>query len=257
MGAGHHRPLFVSADSPVHRLPAEAKILATVLFVFVVVATPREVFWAFAIYGALLALVAHVARVPCRTVARRLVLEIPFLLFALFLPLVGQGEQIDVLGISLSVDGLWGAWNIVVKGTLGVAASAILVATTDVRDLLLGLERLRVPRVLTGIAGFMVRYAEVIAGEMRNMRIARDSRGYHGRWLWQIRPIAASAGALFIRSYERGERVHTAMLARGYTGAMPVLVSTTATRSAWCTALALPALAGVVAIAAATTGGVA
>ena len=67
----------------------------------------------------------------------------------LFLPFVGQGERVEVLGLSLSVEGLWAAWNIVVKGTLGVAASVLLAATTPVPDLLRGLERLRCRRVTT------------------------------------------------------------------------------------------------------------
>ena len=123
-----------------------------------------------------------------------------------------------MLGLSLSEPGLWAAWNIVAKGTLGVLAAIVLASTTPVADLLLGLERLRVPRVLTSIAGFMVRYLDVIAGEAARMRIARASRGYDPRWLWQARAIAASAGTLFVRSYERGERVHLAMCSRGYAG---------------------------------------
>ena len=88
-------------------------------------------------------------------------------------------------------------------------------------ELLVGLERLRVPRVFVAITGSMMRYAEVITGEMRRMKIARQSRGYEPRWMWQSKAVASSAGALFVRSYERGERVHLAMLARGFTGTMP------------------------------------
>ena len=123
--------------------------------------------------------------------------------------------------MSLSVAGLWGAWNIVVKGTLGVAASIVLASTTTVPELLRGLDRLRMPKVITGIMGFMIRYGEVITDELRRMKVARQSRGYDPRWIWQARAVAASAGALFIRSFERGERVHVAMLARGYTGTLP------------------------------------
>ena len=158
---------------------------------------------------------------PFRLIGRRLAIEVPFVAFALLLPFVGQGERVDVLGVSLSVAGLWAAWNILVKATLGVAATVLLAATTPVPDLLRGLERLRVPRVVVAISGFMVRYADVVTGEMRRMRIASSPAGHDRRWIWQARAVAASAGALFVRSYERGERVHLAMLARGYDGAMP------------------------------------
>jgi len=128
-----------------------------------------------------------------------------------------------------------------------VAASAILAATTPVAELLGGLERLRLPKTLTVIAGFMVRYADVIADEVRRMRIARISRGHDPRWIWQARAVAASAGTLFIRSYERGERVYLAMVSRGYTGSMPVLQDLAATRAQWLAALAVPGAAALVA----------
>jgi cobalt/nickel transport system permease protein len=188
-----------------------------------------------------------VAGLPLPTLARRLALELPFLLFAVFLPLVGQGERVEVLGVALSTEGLWAAWNIVAKGTLGVATSVILAATTPVPELLRGLERLRLPAAFTTIAGFMVRYADVIADEVRRMRIARISRGHDPRWIWQARAVAASAGTLFIRSYERGERVYLAMVSRGYAGSMPVLQDLDATRGQWLAALSLPAAAALVA----------
>jgi cobalt/nickel transport system permease protein len=218
-----------------------------VLFVLAVVATPREAFWAYAVYALLLTALARVAGIPLPTLIRRLVIELPFLLFALFLPLVGQGERVEVLGVSLAIEGLWAAWNIVVKGTLGVATSVILAATTPVPELLRGLERLRLPTAFTTVAGFMVRYADVITDEVRRMRIARISRGHDPRWIWQARAVAATAGTLFIRSYERGERVYLAMVSRGYTGSMPVLHDLGATRGQWLAALSLPAVAATVA----------
>ena len=55
--------------------------------------------------------------------------------------------------------------------------------------------------------------------------------------------LARSLGALFIRSYERGERVHLAMLSRGYTGTLPVTRPATATAAQWRLAGMLPAAA--------------
>jgi cobalt/nickel transport system permease protein len=248
MGAGHHRPLTVDGESFLHRMAPECKVLATVLFVFVVVLTPREAFWAFALYAAAIVALAFAAQLPLATLGRRLVIELPFLAFALFLPFIGRGERVDVFGLSLSVDGLWGAWNILVKGTIGVAASSVLVATTDTRDILRGMERLHVPKVFVAIASFMLRYLEVIAGEMRAMRVARLSRGHDPRWIWQARGVGASAGTLFIRSYERGERVYLAMAARGYGGTMPETAARTDATPAWRVALLLPAGAALVAM---------
>jgi len=247
VGTGHSHPLYLAGTSPLHRARPQCKIAATLLFVLAVVATPREAFWAFGLYALGLLGLAGIGRVPPAFLARRLVIELPFLLFAVLLPVVGEGERVEILGVPLAVGGLWAAWNIVVKGTLGVAASAILAATTPVAELLGGLDRLRLPKALTTIAGFMVRYADVIADEVGRMRIARVSRGHDPRWIWQARALAASAGTLFIRSYERGERVYLAMVSRGYAGSMPALQDLGATRGQWLAALSLPAAAALVA----------
>jgi cobalt/nickel transport system permease protein len=250
VGTGHAHPLYLPGASPLHRARPQCKIAAGLLFVLAVVATPREALWAYGLYALLLVGLARVGRVPLQFLARRLVVEVPFLLFAVLLPVVGQGERLEVLGLPLAREGLWAAWNILVKGTLGVAASVIVAATTPVPELLRGLERLRLPRAFTTVAGFMVRYADVIADDLRRMRVARLSRGYDPRWIWQARAVAATAGALFIRSYERGERVYLAMVSRGYAGSMPVLEDLAASRRQWLAALAAPAAAALVAAAA-------
>jgi cobalt/nickel transport system permease protein len=244
---GHAHPLYLPGSSPLHRARPQCKLAASLLFVLAVVATPREAIWAYGLYAVLVAGVAMLGRVPLPFLGRRLVIELPFLLFAVFLPLVGQGERVELLGLSLAREGLWAAWNIVVKGTLGVAASVVVAAATPVPELLRGLERLRLPRAFITIAGFMVRYADVIADEVRRMRIARISRGHDPRWIWQARAVAASAGTLFIRSYERGERVYLAMVSRGYAGSMPVLQELAATRRQWLSALTVPATAALIA----------
>ena len=223
MGAGHGHKLHFHGHSPVHRAPAHLKVLALIGFMLLVVATPGDWLPAFAGYLAVLVAVVAVSRVPATYLLRRMVVEVPFVVFALLMPFIATGPRVDVLGVAVSQPGLAAAWALLVKGTLGVLASLTLAATTEPRDLLAGLERLRVPNLLVQIMGFMVRYLDVVTDEMRRMRVARESRGFTARDVRHWPVIARSAGALFIRSYERGERVHLAMLSRGYTGTMPRL----------------------------------
>ncbi|MGW0784001.1 cobalt ECF transporter T component CbiQ [Streptomyces sp. NPDC002913] len=246
MGAGHAHKLYRHGHSPVHGMPPHCKLAAVLCFVVVVVSTPREAVWAFALYAVLLAAVAATARIPAGFLLKRLVIEVPFVAFALLMPFVVPGEQTELLGISVSVPGLWGAWNVLAKGTLGVAASVLLASTTELRALLLGLQRLRLPPMLVQIASFMIRYGDVVTDELRRMSIARRSRGFEARGVRHWGVLAKTAGALFIRSYERGERVHLAMVSRGYDGTMPVIDEVTATRTQWAHAAALPVLALVV-----------
>lgn len=248
MAGGHVHALYRHGTSFLHRLPPHTKIVAAFAFVFAVVATPREAIWAFGLYAATLVALATVARLGAHFVAARMVLEIPFVLAAMLLPLIAGGEQIEFLGISLSVEGLWDLWNIVAKATLGLFTSIILAGTTEIPDLLRGFDTLRMPRILTAIMGFMVRYLDVVLGELRSMRVAMMSRGYQPSWIGQIKPYAQSIGTIFVRSYERGERVYLAMASRGYQGHMPAAATDHATPAMWVEALAIPGAAWAVAI---------
>ncbi|MFC4145679.1 cobalt ECF transporter T component CbiQ [Micromonospora mangrovi] len=249
MGAGHGHVLYRESTSPVHRLPPEVKIAAMVVFTIAVVATPREAYWAFGGYALLVAVVAALARVGPGWLLGRALIELPFVLFAFALPFLGAGERVEVAGLPLSVDGLLGGWNILAKGTLGVLVSLLLAATTTTRDLIVGLDRLRCPQILTQIATFMLRYLEVLVGEARRMRVARVSRGDDPRFLWQLRGFAAGVGALFLRAFERGERVYLAMVSRGYSGRMPGVWqgAGAATAGQWATAATVPLLATTIA----------
>jgi cobalt/nickel transport system permease protein len=250
MGSGHgHHQLYLHRHSPVHALPPHVKLVAALTFVLVVVSTPYREMWAFGLYAALLVGAAAVAKVSPAILLRRMIVEVPFVVFAVLLPFISRGERIDVLGLSLSVSGLWGAWSVLAKATLGVLTSILLSATTDLRDLIAGLDRLRMPTLIVQIMTFMVRYADVVTDEMRRMQIARASRGFVARDIRHLPVLARSLAALFIRSYERGERVHLAMLSRGYTGRFP-LSAGSAGAAQWAGGLALPAAATCVALAA-------
>lgn len=248
-GAVDHRHLHVPGSTPVHRLPAAAKVLGLVVFAVAVALTPRRAVPVFVIDAFVLGAVITLARLPIRLVASRLLVITPFVLMAALLPFIGEGgEQVDVAGWSLSVDGLWATWNIVAKASLGATASIVLAATTPIPEVLAGLGKLKVPWVFVAIVSFMFRYLDLLVDQLQRMRRAMVSRCHDPRWLWQARPIASSAGALFVRSYERGERIHQAMAARGYTGTMPSLADDHVHRRDYLTA-ALPGVIAVVALA--------
>ena len=246
MGAGHAHALYIHEHSRVHLLAPHTKLVAVFVFAMLVAVTPREQIWAFLLYGALLALVAYRSRVPAGFIGARLTAIAPFLIFALLIPFVASGEQVEILGLQLSESGLWGTWNILAKATLGATAAILLAATTEVPDMLRGMTTLRVPPTLTSIAAFMIRYLEVIAEEFSRTRTAMTARAYDPRWLWQAKPIASSAGAMFVRSYERGERTHAAMAARGFTGSMPQTKTAEKNASDWPVTISFLALTALV-----------
>ena len=221
MGAGHGHRIHFHGHSPVHRAPAHLKVLALLGFMLVVVATPRQAYAVFALWAAVLLGVVALSRVPLRYLLPRMVVEVPFVVFAVLMPFIAHGPQTEVLGVSVSEPGLVAGVALLIKGTIGVLASLTLAATTEPQDLIRGLQRLRTPDLVVQIMGFMIRYLDVVTAELGRMMTALRSRGCDPRSPRHWPVLARSLGALFIRSYERGERVHLAMLSRGYDGRLP------------------------------------
>jgi cobalt/nickel transport system permease protein len=249
VGAGHGGALtarYVAGSSLVHRLEPHPKLVAVLAFALVVVATPVHAPWAPTAYAgqfAVVLAVAAVAGVRPGRLARGLIVEVPFVAFALLLPFVASGPRVHLLGIGLSVSGLESGGGLLAKATLSVLAATVLASTTEPRALLHGLERLRLPDALVQILAFMIRYADVVGGELQRMRVARESRGFRPHGLAGLRVLGATAGSLFVRSYERGERVHLAMLSRGYQGRLPTGPTAAVGPGGWLTALTMPAAA--------------
>lgn len=241
----HLPPLSTSA---VDRLPAHIKVLSLVGFVVATLLTPRASVWPYlADLAALLALTAA-ARISPGRLARRSLVVLPFLVFAALVPFVATGPRISIAGIDVSADGLVAGWSMGVRSVLGVIAAILLASTTTPAALLEGLRRPRLPAQLVDIAGFMVRYAALVVDQLARLKVAREARGFRARSLRDWRPLAATVATLFLRCLERGERVHLAMLARGWSGSMPVRDVRPATPTEWLAGAALPAFALVTAL---------
>jgi cobalt/nickel transport system permease protein len=165
------------------------------------------------------------------------------------MPFFGSGEKIAVGPLDLYREGLIAGSGIVVKGTLGVMTAIILSTSTTAREILRGLERLRLPVLMVQIASFMLRYVNVVNDEMERMKVARESRGFEATGMKSWKVLATAAGALFIRSYERGERVHLSMLSRGYEGVLPQEQKHGIKSSIWFMAMIYPLVAAVIFIA--------
>ena len=226
-----------------HSLPSHLKIIAVLLFVLVVVSTPITYWPAFVIFLALVIAAATAGKISIFTLSKRALIEVPFIFFAVLMPFFGTGERFELGPFNLYREGLLAGLSIVAKGTLGVLSAVILSTTTTAREILRGLERLRLPTIMVQIASFMLRYVNVISDEMERMKIARQSRGFDATGVKHWKVIATSAAALFIRSYERGERVHLAMLSRGFDGELPHTEVKSVGARAWLTALTIPPFA--------------
>ena len=188
------------------------------------------------------------AKIPLRLLFTRALIEVPFVFFAVLMPFFGKGDQVSFGPFNLYEEGLIAAAGILIKGTLGVLTAITLSTSTTAREILRGLEKLKLPTLMVQIASFMLRYINVVNDEMERMKVARESRGFNATGIKHWKVLATAAGALFIRSYERGERVHLAMIARGYQGDLPKEAQISNNPRYWVISLCVPFFALVISI---------
>ena len=211
-------------DSPIHRLDPRGKLVAMLAFIAAVVLMPSVSWLAYGLYFAVIAALILLSKVPLSYIFRRSLVIIPFvLLVAIFIPFFKEGEvaaAINLWGwhISLTHNGLRTLAEIMTKSWLSILSLIVLTSTTCYYSLLKGLEQLRTPRVIVMLLSFMYRYLFLLTDEVMRMKQARDSRSFGGKRLWQLKTVGNMIGTLFIRSYERGERVYASMVARGFDG---------------------------------------
>lgn len=220
---------YSDLDSVIHRLDPRIKIVSALLFIIFVVFTPPDAWVTFPLYFLLILFVVYLSRVPYGYVFKRSLVPLPFvLLIVVFVPFLKQGRityafDFGLFKISLTYAGLMVVWNVFAKSYLSALVLICLSSTTKFSDLLKGLEKLKAPRIFVLIASFMYRYIFVLADEVMRMKQAYRSRSFKKGRARQAKAFGAIAGALFVRSYERAERVYLAMCSRGFDGEVKTL----------------------------------
>jgi cobalt/nickel transport system permease protein len=193
------------------RLDARKKLVACVVFVVVVIATPIGWWTALGFEGLVLAFVVGLAGIPPRELGRRWLAFFVFFGFLAFIVAPAHPARARY--------GLWVvAASILIKNSLALLIMLMLAATTPFHKLLAALRKLGVPPVLVATLQFMDRYRHVLMDELERMSTARRARTFDrgGSLAWSL--LTGLVGILFLRTFERAERVHGAMVARGWTG---------------------------------------
>ncbi len=214
-----------------YRADARIKILIAVTFAFGITTVPEGNWPAFAGFGMFTLAAIAVSKLPPRLVFGRALLALPFIAAAVPLLFTREGNTIatvPLVGWTASSAGLTAVMSIMLRSWFAVLMAVVLTSCTTPIDLMRGLERLKTPRILASTIFFMYRYLFVIGGEGQRLMRARDSRSATsgiglqagGTVAWRGRVLGNMVGSLFIRSYERSERIYAAMQARGYDGSI-------------------------------------
>lgn len=221
-----------AGDSVIHRLDSRVKLALTLMFIVTVSLTP---FGAWAAYILLLAIVLSVellSELGIGYVVKRSVLATPFLLAALPLIFTVPGEVLVTVpflswNLTITAPGVERFLSIAVKSWISVQMAIVLAATTSFPELLWALRALHVPKLLVAVLGLMWRYIFVLADEALRLLRARNARSgaspqlgrkTGGSIAWRARVTGGMTGNLFVRGFDRGDRIYAAMRARGYDG---------------------------------------
>jgi len=233
--------------SVVHHLDPRVKVVLALGFILAAGLTPIGAWSGFAAL-LILALAASLAsRLGLTFALRRSYIALPFVLVALPLVFTIPGEivyQTPLTGWTITAQGLDRFLSLILRSWIAIQAAILLVAVAPFPDVVWALGALRVPRLLVATIGFMYRYFFVLADETARMLRARTARSAEAQGrrkpslLWQGGVAGAMVGSLFLRALERSERVHAAMLARGYNGQMPSLAHREMRRMDWLVLLA-------------------
>ncbi len=220
---------YADLESIIHRLDPRIKIVSFFSFILLVISTQPIKFLNFPLYFLLIFGVILASKVPLRFIFKKSLVIIPFvLLIAIFIPFLKEGEiagsySFASLHLTVTYDGLIILFNVLSKSWLSVLSMLALASTTKFPELLKGFEKLGMPRVMVMVISFMYRYVFVLGDEVMRMKCARDARSFGGNSKWHIKTIGNIIGMVFIRTYERGERVYVAMVSRGFIGKIKIL----------------------------------
>ncbi len=208
---------YSNLNSPIHRADPRLKILIALFFVLSILLTSSGNLLEFAFYGVIIASLVIVSRVPPLFILKRSLMIIPFIvLISLFL-------LFDRTGLSAEYSGGFLFRGIVIKSYLAILVLTLLSSTTPFPSILQGLQRLKISKVFILLLSFMYRYIYILVDEAMRLTRGKRSREFGaGKWR-QIKSTAPLIGILFIRTYERGEMVYSAMCSRGFDGTIRTL----------------------------------
>ena len=223
METSHSHHLETHSDSYLVKIKPEIKILSFFSIILSIAFLSLENKSTIYLQALIVLGLLIISKLQFKTYLKRLSIDIPFILFALFLPFVSKGDG-EVLSsffnLNIYKTGFNEMTSILVKITLCVTLAIILTATTSNVEIIYGLQKLKISPLIISIFSFAIRYIDVFIDEVKRVKVSMRSRGYAEKGIRTLKPLAFASGALLIRGYERGERVYNSMISRGFKGTL-------------------------------------
>ena len=221
METTHHHHLELHKLSRLSKVKPQTKLLGIFLIILSIAFFSMKNLKLFMIHICCVVYLLFISKISFKTYLKRLSIDIPFVLFAIFLPFISKGNGKitgEYFGLRIYETGLIEMRNLIFKITLCVTLAIILTASTSTIEIIYGMQKLKISPLLISIFSFAIRYIDVFIDELKRVKISMKSRGYSEKGLKNLQPIAFASGAMLIRGYERGERVYNSMISRGFNG---------------------------------------
>jgi len=218
----HHSHIdkFAYQDSPAHRLDARIKFLAMVLFTALVISLPPHSIVIISLYAIGPFSILVIGKIPLRFVFKHIIAISPFIIvLALSCPFYDRAVISVSFGpLSWQITQGWlRCFNILAKFSVTMMCIIGLVSTTRFTDLLAGLGKLGMPRIIIAQLGLLYRYIFVVIDKAQHMLVSRKARSLHYLGFRnEIKTASAMIGSLFIRSINTAENISISMQGRGF-----------------------------------------
>ena len=235
--------------SLVHRLDPRVKFVLALAFILTAALTPLGAWPVYILLFSIALSVEVLSELGVGNVLKRSALAAPFVLAALPVLATVKGLPLLILPVgpwtlTITQEGVERLAGIAAKSWISVQMAIVLASSTPFPDLLLAMRAVKIPRLLVAILGLMWRYLFVMADEALRLMRAREARSGRpdqpgtrvgGSLAWRARVTGGMAGNLFLRSFERADRIYAAMASRGYDGEVRTFPLPPVTLAQWST----------------------
>jgi cobalt/nickel transport system permease protein len=233
--------------SPVHSLDTRVKLVLTLAYILTAALTPIAAWPVYILLFSIILSVEILSGLGVGFVLKRAALALPFVLAAL--PVIFTNGETILFNLPIGpwtltgyVEGLGRFLSVALKSWLSVQAAIMLASSTPFPDLLQAMRAIRIPRLLVAMFGLMWRYLFVLVDEALRLMRARAARSgvaaeagrrSGGSVTWRARVAGGMAGNLFLRAFERSDRIYMAMVARGFDGEIRTLPMAAVRSGSW------------------------
>lgn len=246
----HFLDPYQHLHSPIHRLDGRVKFILALAFILTCSLTPIGATPVYILLFALMLAIEILSGLGIPYVLKRASFALPFMLAAFPVVFTTPGAPWFTLplgswSLTASFSGLERFIGIAFKSWLSVQAAIVMAGATPFPELLQAMRAVGIPRLLVAMFGLTWRYIFVLVDEALRLMRARAARSgvslassipSHARpggsLLWRARVTGSMAGSLFLRGFERSDRIYTAMLSRGYDGEVRLMPLSPLSRSA-------------------------